>query len=311
VPLPDEIDVGGSFRVLGLLQKVAGVPAADRLFLMQSDLTAAAQVGRFVASGSLGYAAEGATETAITRTPSGNIVSRSHWMGLRLDEDQSWLVRAGRLNLPFGLRDVQHTLWVRATTRTSTDDSQQHGLSVSYAGENLRGELMAVLGNFQIRPDVFRERGGTGFVEWSPAPRLAFGASSRLVHVELDPRALRPAFRHAHGVFGRWSPVRSIVLASELDYVIESFKDRPREQGVVGMAQVDFEPIQGLHYQLTGETQSFGPRGSDFALGAWASFLWFFASHMDLRIDGVYHSVPSAAGTTSVLTLLGQVHLYL
>jgi hypothetical protein len=69
------------------------------------------------------------------------------------------------MNLPFGIRDIQHTLTIRVATRTNIDDNQQHGVSFSYSGEHLRAEVMAILGNFQTRPDDYRERGYSGYAE--------------------------------------------------------------------------------------------------------------------------------------------------
>jgi hypothetical protein len=309
--LPDFFDLGGSVRVMELVNRVTDTPIDDRLLLMQSDLNASLRTERWIAAASLGYSNKGGLKAALTRNTEHNLVSRYHWVGYRLDADAAWTLRAGRMYLPFGIRDVLHTLWVRSITRTSIDEDQQHGVALSYSGENLRAELMAIAGNFQVRPDDFRERGATGFVEWAPKPNLAAGASGRLTHVALDPRVSRPAFRHAYGVFGRWAPIEPLVLMAEADYAVDSYKEIPRNQGFVGMAQVDIEPIQGLHYQTTLEARNFGASGSPASFAGWATLLWFLASHVDVRLDGIYTSQGSDSGAIQTETLLAQLHLYL
>lgn len=312
VPLPDSLDFGGSFRVMELFQKTGFVPATHQFIFMQADVNATVQLDRWVASGSVGYEPEGGLHAAITRNPNDNLVSRFHWVGYRLDENSTMLLRAGRMALPFGIRDVVHTLSVRTTTRTNNDDQQQDGIAFSYSGTGLRAEAMLILGNYQIRPDAFRERGYSAYAEWAPMTSLALGASSRIAHVNADDELLHPAWRHAHGVFGRWSiPSSPIVLMSEVDYVIDSLKNLPRNQGLTSMAQVDAELVQGLHYQLTGEAYDFGPSSTPFSYSAWASLLWFFASHADVRLDGIYESIGSPGGRVGVTLLLAQAHLYL
>jgi hypothetical protein len=56
------------------------------------------------------------------------------------------MVRAGRLNLPFGLRNNEHTSYVRDLTFTNLNMDQQVGLAVAYNSEAVRGELMGVAG---------------------------------------------------------------------------------------------------------------------------------------------------------------------
>jgi hypothetical protein len=312
VPLPDGLDLGGSFRLMSLNQATGGEPLTHQLVYMQSDLNATVQAGRWVLSGSIGYEPQGGLYAALTGSPDKNIVSRFHWLGYHLDEDQTMLFRAGRMNLPFGIRDVLHTLAVRTTTRTNIDDQQQDGLAFSYSGGNVRAEIMGILGNYQIHPDDYRERGYSGYFEWAPTTNFAVGASSRIAHVDLDPELAKPMWRHAHGIFGRWAlPWRALVLMSEADYVVDSIKNFPRNQGIETMLQADLEVVQGLHYQLTGEAGDFGAHHLPPTYAAWASFLWFFVSHADVRVDAIYQSLGSLGGRTPAELLLVQGHLYL
>lgn len=101
---------------------------------MRADLGAQLKVDKFRASATVGYQRQQSASLAqrawVTgASESGNIVSREHWLGLDLSDEI--LLRAGRLNLPFGLRNIEHTSFVRAATRTDINQSQQHGVSVS------------------------------------------------------------------------------------------------------------------------------------------------------------------------------------
>src|SRR5512146_2976009 len=183
VPLPDWLDLGGSFRWMSLSQKVGDTKLENRVIFMQSDLSATIAAGRWLASGSIGYDPQGGLLAALTRGSTKNVVSREHWVGYRLDENSTWLVRAGRMNLPFGVRDVLHTLHVRSATRTDVNDAQTHGIAVSYSGERYRAELMGIVGNLQTRPDAYRERGYSGYFEWNPTTSAGLGVSSRIAHV--------------------------------------------------------------------------------------------------------------------------------
>lgn len=312
VPLPEWLDLGGTWRIMSMTQRLGDAPLTHQFVYMQQDLTASINAGHWVASGSLGYEPEGGLYAALTNGTDENIVSRFHWVGYRFDEEGTMLLRAGRMNLPFGIRDVFHTLSIRTATRTNIDDNQQHGIAFSYSGSNLRAEIMGILGNFQIRPDDYRERGYTGYVEWAPNTSIAAGLSSRVAHVALDPVSLTPMWRHAHGLFGRWaSPWKPLVLLGEVDYILDSPKNVPHSAGTQAMLQADIEPWQGIHYQLMGEAGNFGPRGYGSTYSGWVSFDWFFFSHMDFRIDGVFQSIAGPGAHTAVQMLLAQYHLYL
>ncbi|HEX3774913.1 MAG TPA: hypothetical protein VHV51_10645 [Polyangiaceae bacterium] len=312
VQLPKELDFGGEGRVAEQFTKIENT-ALDREFLwMQLDGHAAVQVGPFVAVGTLGFAPHAALGAALTRSPDSNLVSREHWLGAWLDDSHSALVRAGRMNLPFGIRTIEHTLGVRSFTNTDINDEQQYGASFAYAGDQLRAEAMGIIGNFQLRPDDFRERGYSAYLEYLPAPHLGFGASSTIVHVKLDEQLLRPEWRHAHGVFGRWStPWDPLVLLTEWDYVFDSPQYLPRRSGVVGYLQADLEATQGVHFIATGEAANVSTASVPPSWTGWLSYAWFFAPHADIRLDNIYQSLATSSGRTGALTFLVQAHVFL
>jgi hypothetical protein len=307
---PEVWSLGGNFRALQMRRKVEGASAEDHFYWMQADFEAALQVDQFIASASVGYAPDGALGAVMTRDPENNWVSRQHWAGFWLGD---WgLVRAGRMNLPFGIRTIEHTLWARAFTRTDINDDQQHGVAFAYQKEPIRAEIMAVLGNFQLRPDEFRERGYSAYVEYFPLAQLSVGASSLLLHSELDQRTLRETWRHAYGAFSRWgTPWKPLVVLTEWDYALDSTKQDQRREGLVGFVQADIEAAQGVHLILTGEANNVGINSPDASYGGWVSYQWFFAPHADLRFDGIFQSLGGRLYRTGAQALLMQLHVYL
>jgi len=262
-------------------------------------------------NGSIGYA-ERAQPAALTHGADENVVSRVHWVGVDIGEDRNWQLRGGRMNMPFGVRTVEHTLWVRSSTRTDINVSQQHGLSLAYNGADLRGEIMLIAGNFQVAPDQFRERGYSGYLEYAASQRLAFGVSSLVARSSKDRISQLPLVRHAHGVFARYNPVKPLVLLAEADLLAEASEGAPTGTGFVGMLQADVEVTQGLHLMATGEAWK-PPTGFGTLVGAWGSLVWFFLPHFDTRLDLVWQSSPRPAPQSAAETtmLLAQLHAFL
>lgn len=249
-----------------------------------------------------------------------NVLSRTHWLGYSLGDE--WLLRAGRLNLPFGLRLPEHVVWARSETQTDRDSDQQHGMAIAYTGSKLRGELMAIAGNYQVNPDRYRERGYSLFAELLIADAWTVGVSSLLTHAGAD--RVRDdeesTLRQTHGPFSRWSPHPDLVVLTEIDLLLRSRRDA----GYVGLTQADYEPIQGLHLIATGEVLDSGyrsdprwflqrrrPGNGQPRFAAWAGVQWFFFSHLDLRLDARYQQPQTSQQSTGAVDVLAQLHVYL
>ena len=317
VPLPEQLRLGGDFREAFFSNQVEDAPVLQQFITMRADLTADIKIGRLRAAGNIGYAPTGDLQASLTRAPGDNLISREHWLGAELDEDGAWLLRAGRITLPFGLRMIEHTLWVRTLTRTDIDDTQQYGAALAYSADKVRAEVMGIAGNFQIRPDEFRERGYSGYAEYAPTTTLAVGASSSFTRATRDIVFGVTDYRYANGVFARYSPVQALVLLAEADSVYQSLTYNGHRGGYAAFAQADYEPTQGFHFMLTGEVMDSGTEGEPASFDGWISAVWFFLPHMDLRLDGIYSSLGSpGAGTTpashtGVTTWLAQFHVFL
>jgi hypothetical protein len=228
-------------------------------------------------------------------------------------DNGAYTARLGRLNLPFGVRIPEHTMWVRDATRTDRESDQQHGVALAYNSEVLRAEGMAILGNYQINPDSFRERGYSFYVELMVAARAAFGVSSLYTYAKRDRFSLESnVARGVHGAFTRMAVIDQLALLAEADLITDSTKSL----GYTGFLQVDYEILQGLHAMLTGELLDAGRPHADkitntppsktagqLGLGGWVSAQWFFLPHLDMRVDGTFRP-----GEKSVL---GQLHLFL
>ncbi len=303
--LPEWFNLAFSFRG-GALVTQAGGTTAVRPVQMASDLRAQVSHGPLQAVGTLGFAMRRALPASLTSRETNNLVAREYWAGYSFAE-KSLLVRAGRMNLPFGLRNPEHSSWVRQATRTDTNDNQQHGVALAYTGERLRGELMAIAGNFQIHPDIYRERGYAGFLEWSPAPRATVGLSSLATWARYDLVSQGPStVRQAHGLFARWAPTAPLVFLAEVDALTSHSRGKPTTLGYAGLLQADLELTRGVHAIATGEALH---QGQGRGLGAGLGAAFFLAPQLEFRVDGNVRRLPTAQGGPPVYSLLGQLHL--
>jgi hypothetical protein len=312
--LPDALSLQTDTRGLALKSFLSqGDDPDPRLVHMQSDLIGQVKVDRLRLNASIGYLhgeTGGRRSWLIGTTGANHMVTRHHWIGVDLGKDKQFLLRAGRMNLPFGIRSIEHNLMLRRTTRTDINDGQQHGVALAYTGEKLRGEAMLIAGNFQISPDYFRERGYSAYLEYAVKPRLSIGVNSMITHVargEFSNRGV-PTFRGAHGAYARFAPIRQLVLSAEADVLLTNPKKAGLFAGMASYLTADFEPIQGVHVMATAELQNKRFTRDDYQFGLWGGAAWFFAPHADVRVDVNWAPVAGAANTT---TLLGQLHFWL
>jgi hypothetical protein len=183
-------------------------------------------------------------------------------------------------------------------------------VALAHSSGPLRFELMVVAGNYQIYPDLYRERGYSAAAEYLVAPKVALGLSSLVTRANEDRFTLaRNAVRHAHGVTGRFGLSREFALWSEADVL----KEGGRGWGYTGLVQGDYEPVRGLHFMLTGEALDQGlleGGGESSAgngkprLGAWATLDFQLFSHLEWRVDAVQRQ-------GSPFTLQFQLHVFL
>ena len=170
---------------------------------------------------------------------------------------------------------------------------------------------MGVLGNYQLSPDRFRERGYSGYIEWKPLDRAAVGLTSLVTHAAEDLRLHTANTRQVHGLFARFAPVKQVAFLAEGDLVLAAPSGLPSQTGTASMLQADVELVQGLHFIATGETWTPGGVGRKGSFGGWAGVQWFFAPHTDLRFDYLHRSMGIGPMTLDVAAYVIQLHLYL
>jgi hypothetical protein len=314
--LPEAVNLSGNLRG-GALLRPASTAAPVVPLVMATDLYATVNVGAFVGHATVGAGLRRMDEAIVfprcdtQQGPCGPaLVSREHWVGAKLLDD-ALMLRAGRLALPFGLRNDEHTSWVRALSRTDTNLSQQTGVSAAYNAEKLRGEVMGIAGNFQVGPDLYRERGYAAFADYSLAERTSLGVSSLVTIAGADVGTGLPTTRHVHGVFLRWSPTAPLAVLAEADFLAWHTTPGRDRLGFAALVQGDYEPVQGLHLLATAEGMHQGDGAHPPSLGVWGSVTWYFAPHCELRADAIYRSLASADGARGALSILAQVHVFL
>lgn len=308
--MPEWLLAGVSVRNLVFVPWTNGKKSDTRFVQMQADARAQVKFDIFRAMVSFGFLHEGGLQTTITSNAKDNLVSREHWVGLDLAENKI-VVRVGRMNLPFGLRNIEHTTAVRLLTRTDINVSQQHGAALAFHTGHTRGEVMGIAGNFQVSPDAIRERGFSGYVEQSFEDSLSVGLSALVTHTQNSIFSNSPLVRQAYGLFSRMRAFQQLVFLTEVDALLYSPHDRKTTLGYAAMVQADYEFLQGLHAMLTGELSNTGIEGSVTIPTGWASLWWFFAPHAGARVDFVASRISSSTCPIYTQTLLFQLHVYL
>lgn len=323
--LPEALNLSGNFRYGSLIRPQSGPTFLGGLFiplLMAADLYVTVNAGPTVFHVTSGLGIRNAGQAAILpactpgagETCSVQWLMREVWGGVKLADD-AVMLRAGRVNVPFGLRNNEHPSFVRNYTRTDVNLHQQYGVSLSYNSEKLRGEVMGIAGNFQIAPDVYRERGYSAFAEYAVAHNILVGASSLITYAAADylSSPVVPLTRHAHGVFGRFAPTEKLAILVEADFLARQTPGALDRLGFAAFAQGDLTVVDGLHVMLTGEAAhdgTVGQYGANYA--GWLSAAWYFFAHCELRIDNIFRrkATLTADGQFEYQLLL-QLHAYL
>lgn len=311
--LPEAVNLSGNFRGGALIP----FGSAARPLVMSSDLYATFKIDRFVAHVTTGVGFRNTGPAAIvplcTASPCGaQWISREFWAGATF-VDESVMVRAGRMNVPFGLRNNEHTSWVRALTMTDVNLGQQYGLSASYNADPLRGEVMVLLGNYSLGPDAYRERGYAAFAEYALRANLFAGFSSLIVVSQADLINKQPQVRHAHGVTARFAPTDRLAFTGEADVLIWQTPAALDRLGFVSWLQADIEFVPGLHLMPSFEAMNEGVGARGPSLGGWAAVSWWPLPHFEVRLDGIYRRTAQSGGSTPTnnFTLLAQAHVFL
>jgi hypothetical protein len=289
---------------------VNGSVVDKRWLQMRADLGADVKIGVFRAAAELGYSSAGSTPLTqlaqITRSAQGpNLVGREMWAGVELFGGEG-LLRAGRINLPFGLRNIEHTSFVRTATQTDINEDQQYGVAFAVSKPSWRAEVMALVGNFSVHPDAYRERGGVGYAELTLAPTTAVGVSALVARSDASLITKLPTLRQAYGGFLRTSPWHPLVLQMEADVLLnKELNGGPQDVGHAEWLQADVEVVRGLH--LIGAAEGMKTGTTDFQTGLWGGIWWFLFPHFDIRADAIQRWGQGPSNLTFLVQLNGYL----
>ena len=172
---------------------------------------------------------------------------------------------------------------------------------------------MAILGNFQLGPDVYRERGYSAFAEFSLSHNAYLGLSSLITHAGADVATRVETVRHAHGLFARFAPSEKLAILAEADFLAWQSPQQLDRIGFAAFVQADLDMMQGLHLMVTGEAGHTGSGEPGPSVGGWLSAAWYFLPHLELRADNIFrrNSSPGAPAGTFEYSFLLQLHLFL
>ncbi len=162
-------------------------------------------------------------------------------------------------------------------------------------------EVMAILGNYSLRPDAFRERGFAGYFEIAPLSRLAFGLSAFATRADAALGSRGPTLRQAYGLTARAAPWTPLVFLGEVDLLItSSLGNGGVNAGHADWLQADLEVLRGVHI-LTAVEGMTPPGGGASSLGLWGGVAWFVFPHFDVRADLIRRSTTGSPATFTYL----------
>lgn len=314
VPEPEGLLYSFAYRAALFGSKTEAQPANARVILMQADARAQLTVAkRLRFNASLGFVPFGGQLAAIVPDSRFQAVSREHWVGVDVGEHREILVRAGRIALPYGLRGNEHPMWIRTGARTDIASHQQHGVAIARTTNRSRAEALAILGNYQTGPDLYRERGYALFYEHVLHRAVTLGISSLVTHAKGDLFRSRrkPVTRQAHGLFARARASERVVLSGQADLVTRHPSGRDDEIGLASLLQADVQIVRGFHVLPAFETQKIRFDRDETSYGAWLSFAAFPYTHTEIRLDLVGRAVGTPNGSVTNGTGLLSWHLYL
>jgi hypothetical protein len=310
VSVPSWLAVGGDLRgafVANGVQDPDGATAAA--FPMQADAYARVAVPRgFSLSASLGYLGQVRDPELVVPTDSyqpstaSRLMSREHYLTWQPAAIGPYL-RAGRFFAPFGLRFLEHVLYVR---RDLGFDHLKETYNVSGGWTFPAWELHITA----FAPDFVRRMGSDekGLAVYHERrlleDRLALGAQGRIADA---PGVTRYIWGGVAKFY--WQPLRTLFLA-ELDAVHLAFDGNAvgvRTQ-VIGLAGLAVLPVRGVIVTFLGERNQIDVKVRDAAWNAVNLLLnWFPYPHIEAQIMG---RLQFPAGGQAAKALLAQLHYF-
>ena len=197
-----QFDSGADIRMLGLVGTDSEDTTTGPLFFpMLMELIGVAAYGD-----SLAYASVTARKGAPGSPLPMYVFSREHWLKYPLNDESS--VRAGRIVLPFGIRQPDHTQYVREDFGFDKWD-QSYALEFDRITENYAYSVAAFAGDLTDQPSMRQDRGLALTMQYLVPAQAAVGLS--LLGSISDATQ-----RRAASVFTRWTPWEKAYVLAEL-----------------------------------------------------------------------------------------------
>lgn len=297
------VDFGGDARALQMIDDSPKETKGQFVF-MQADLEAAFTDGkRLIADGTIGRAEPGPGDA---RNKLGDwLVSRRHWLGLKLGPDGAedrFQVRFGRFFPAYGINIAEHTTVTRS--QLGFDQQQEtYNAEAAYVTETWNAFATYVAGR-PDNPARTQEKGVALQLSRSVGESNRVGAN---VYYGKDPnRAGRPVRRMA-GAFGLFGLSEKLYALTDMSLTY----DQVNHTGVAEFVRLGWEFSQGVHFvveQETGKVSLDAPR--TYVEGYSLGLNYFPRVHWEFDFSaGLDRNTSMSRDFDNVLLLLAHYYL--
>ena len=216
--VPAEEDTSAGFSFFPMLLEVGGVAA----------------YGKILAYGSIGPKSPEAEGIGY------KIFSREHWLQFRFTEAAS--VRAGRMVLPFGIRQPDHTTFTRSTMGLGYY-GQSYAAEADYVTERVAVALAGFGGDLTEAPAGLREQGVAGSFTFNIDGRGAVGVSGLYGTTDY-------AERLAGALFTSFRLLGASYVLAEVDLQRRSSDGIPQRDDLATFARLGWFVLESLDLYL-------------------------------------------------------------
>lgn len=140
-----------------------------------------------------------------------SVFSREHWIGRKIGETS--MLRLGRLVLPFGIRNADHTQYTRQDFGFDKWD-QSYALEWDYGVEKWTVSTAAFAGDLILEPQETQQRGGVASVAYHVPGRGSFGISI-MGSMAKYTRNISAALSNRIRFFNKWYAMEEVALKND------------------------------------------------------------------------------------------------